>query len=115
MSAEAVGRPNVSAPCSAGVGGIGVWVSGQIAAKTGFETRLVVLGHVQRGGTPTAADRMLGTRFGVAAVDAAHSGDVGTLTALHGDHIELVRLAEATRELREVPKDLLAVAHALTA
>lgn len=113
--ADSSGRPVPPPPCGADVGNIGTWVRSEIAARTGFETRLVVLGHVQRGGTPTASDRLLGTRFGVAAVDAAHAGDVGTITALQGDRITLMPLAEATRELRAVPADLLAVAHTLTA
>jgi len=62
-----------------------------------------VLGHVQRGGTPTAFDRVLATRLGLAAIDAAHDGRWGTMPALRGTRIELVPLAEAVAELRTVP------------
>ena len=66
-------------------------------------TRATVLGHVQRGGTPTAFDRVLATRLGLAAIDAAHAGDWGMMTALHGNEIELVALADAVAEVRRVP------------
>ena len=62
-----------------------------------------MLGHVQRGGTPTAFDRVLATRFGLAAVDAAHAGRWGTMTALRSTDIELVALTEAVAQLRTVP------------
>jgi 6-phosphofructokinase 1 len=62
-----------------------------------------VLGHVQRGGTPTAFDRVLATRLGLAAVDAVHAGRWGMMTALHATNIELVALADAVREVRRVP------------
>ena len=64
-----------------------------------------MLGHVQRGGTPTAFDRVLATRLGLAAIDAAHSGDWGAMTALRGTQIELVRLADAVATLRVVPAE----------
>jgi ATP-dependent phosphofructokinase / diphosphate-dependent phosphofructokinase len=85
------------------LGGIGHWLEKEIEARTGFETRATVLGHVQRGGTPTALDRVLATRFGLAAIDAAHERRWGTMPALHGTRIELVPLAEAVAELRTVP------------
>jgi ATP-dependent phosphofructokinase / diphosphate-dependent phosphofructokinase len=85
------------------LGGIGNWLEGEIERRTGFETRATVLGHIQRGGTPTARDRVLATRFGLAAIDAAHEGRWGTMPALHGTRIELVELAEAVAELRTVP------------
>jgi ATP-dependent phosphofructokinase / diphosphate-dependent phosphofructokinase len=69
-----------------------------------------VLGHVQRGGTPTAYDRVLATRFGVAAIDAAHDGRWGLMPALRGTKIELVALAEAVAELRTVTPEEYAVA-----
>ena len=69
-----------------------------------------MLGHVQRGGTPTAFDRVLATRFGVAAIDAAHDGRWGTMPALHGTRIELVALAEAVAELHTVSPEDFAVA-----
>jgi 6-phosphofructokinase len=67
----------------------------EIEQRTGFECRMTILGHVQRGGTPLAFDRVLGTRFGVAAVDAATAGDHGKMVALKGTDIELVPLAAA--------------------
>ena len=88
------------------LGGIGHLLEREIETRTGFETRAVVLGHVQRGGTPTPYDRVLATRFGVAAIDAAHEGRWGMMPALRGTAIELVELAEAVRELRTVtPED----------
>jgi len=88
------------------LGGIAHWLEGQIEQKTGKETRATVLGHVQRGGTPTAFDRVLATRFGLHAIDAAHNGRWGTMTALRGTDIQLVALSEATAELKTVPKEL---------
>jgi phosphofructokinase-like protein len=84
------------------LGGIGQRLEREIEQRTGFETRAVVLGHIQRGGTPTAYDRVLATRFGVAAIDAAHDGRWGTMPALRGTRIELVALADAVAELRTV-------------
>jgi 6-phosphofructokinase 1 len=85
------------------LGGIGHALEREIEQRTGFETRATVLGHVQRGGTPTPFDRVLATRLGLAAVDAAHAGRWGTMTALHGTEIELVALADAVAEVRRVP------------
>jgi phosphofructokinase-like protein len=87
------------------LGGIGHRLEEEIERRTGFETRATVLGHVQRGGTPTAFDRVLATRFGLAAIDAAHEGAWGMMTALRATQIELVPLAEAVLELRTVPVD----------
>jgi ATP-dependent phosphofructokinase / diphosphate-dependent phosphofructokinase len=84
----------------------------EVEARTGFETRATVLGHVQRGGTPTAFDRVLATRCGIAAVDAATSGRWGTMTALRGAKIELVPLAEAVASLKTVPPEDFEVAEA---
>jgi phosphofructokinase-like protein len=92
------------------LGGIGQRLEAEIERRTGFETRAVVLGHIQRGGTPTAYDRVLATRFGVAAIDAAHDGRWGTMPALRGTAVDLVPLAEAVSELRTVPASDLAVA-----
>jgi 6-phosphofructokinase 1 len=92
------------------LGGIGQRLEREIEERTGFETRAVVLGHIQRGGTPTAYDRVLATRFGVAAIDAAHDGRWGTMPALRGTRIELVQLAEAVAELRTVTPEEYAVA-----
>jgi 6-phosphofructokinase 1 len=88
------------------LGGIAHWLEGEIEERTGKETRATVLGHVQRGGTPTAFDRVLATRFGLHAIDAADSGRWGTMTALRGTDIRLARLSEATAELKTVPKEL---------
>ncbi|AIG78189.1 6-phosphofructokinase [Amycolatopsis japonica] len=85
------------------LGGIGTWLADEIAARTGKESRAVVLGHVQRGGTPTAYDRVLATRFGLNAVDAVADGDFGVMVALRGTDIVRVKLAEATAELKTVP------------
>jgi 6-phosphofructokinase 1 len=87
------------------LGGIGQRLEREIEERTGFETRATVLGHVQRGGTPTAFDRVLATRVGVAAIDAAHEGNWGTMPALRGTRIELVPLSEAVERLRTVPPE----------
>jgi ATP-dependent phosphofructokinase / diphosphate-dependent phosphofructokinase len=94
------------------LGGIGQRLEHEIERRTGFETRAAVLGHIQRGGTPTAYDRVLATRFGVAAIDAAHEGRWGTMPALHGTRVELVPLAAAVAELRTVSPEEFAVAKA---
>ena len=80
------------------LGGIAVQLEQEIEQRTGFETRMTILGHVQRGGTPNAFDRVLGTRFGVAAADAATRGDFGRMVALRGTNIEVVPLEEALAE-----------------
>jgi 6-phosphofructokinase 1 len=85
------------------LGGIGHRLEREIEARTGFETRATVLGHVQRGGTPTAFDRVLATRLGLAAIDAAHDGEWGMMTAIHATEIRLVALSEAVAEVRRVP------------
>ncbi|APU16977.1 MULTISPECIES: 6-phosphofructokinase [Actinoalloteichus] len=85
------------------LGGVGNWLAEEIATRTGKESRAVVLGHVQRGGTPTAYDRVLATRFGLHAIDAVHDSDFGVMVALRGTDIVRVKLAEATAELKTVP------------
>jgi 6-phosphofructokinase 1 len=80
------------------LGGIGVTLEGEIERRTGFETRVTILGHVQRGGTPVAFDRVLATRFGVAAMDAVAGGRFGTMVALRGSEIVEVALEDALRE-----------------
>jgi 6-phosphofructokinase 1 len=92
------------------LGGIGDQLAKEIESRTGYETRAIVLGHVQRGGTPTAFDRVLATRFGIAAVDAVHDGDFGKMVALRAGKIVRVPLAEATDELKLVDPDILDVA-----
>jgi 6-phosphofructokinase 1 len=84
----------------------------QIEERTGFETRVTVLGHVQRGGSPTARDRVLATRFGLKAADLAHEGRFGRMAALRGDAIADASLAEATAELKTVPPGWYEVAEA---
>jgi 6-phosphofructokinase 1 len=85
------------------LGGIGHVLEREIEARTGFESRQTVLGHVQRGGTPTAYDRILATRFGLHAIDAVHEGDSGVMVALKGTDIIRVPLSSATTELKLVP------------
>jgi phosphofructokinase-like protein len=85
------------------LGGIGQRLEAEIEQRTGYETRATVLGHTQRGGSPTAFDRVLATRLGVAAIDAAAQARWGTMPALRGNQIELVPLGEAVAELRTVP------------
>jgi phosphofructokinase-like protein len=89
------------------LGGISTVVAAEIEKLIGLEARVTMLGHVLRGGTPSAFDRMLATRFGIAAVDAAHDRAFGMMVGLHGGLIERVELADATRELKGVPESLL--------
>jgi ATP-dependent phosphofructokinase / diphosphate-dependent phosphofructokinase len=88
------------------LGGIAHWLEHEIEQRTGKETRATVLGHVQRGGTPTAFDRVLATRFGLHAIDAADAGRWGKMTALQGTDIQLADLRDATAELKTVPREL---------
>ncbi len=94
------------------LGGVGEQLAREIEDRTGFETRVTVLGHVQRGGSPTARDRILATRYGLKAADLAHEGRFGRMAALHGDAIVDISLAEATGELKTVPADRYEVARA---
>jgi phosphofructokinase-like protein len=96
------------------LGGIGVRLEQEIETRTGFETRATILGHIQRGGTPTAFDRVLATRLGIAAIDAANGSNWGNMASLRGQRIELVALEEAVRELRTVTDEDYAVAEALS-
>ncbi len=82
--------------------GIGDWLAKEVEQRTGKDARCTVLGHIQRGGTPTAFDRVLATRFGLHAIDALHDGAWGTMVALRGTNIIRVPLAEATKELKTV-------------
>jgi 6-phosphofructokinase 1 len=88
------------------LGGIGVVLESEIEARTGYETRVTILGHVQRGGTPVAVDRVIGTRYGVAAVGAAAAGRFGTMVALRATAITEVPLAEALAHPRLLDPDL---------
>jgi phosphofructokinase-like protein len=92
------------------LGGIGSGLATELEKRTGFETRATILGHIQRGGTPTAFDRVLATRFGVAAIDAASDGKTGQMVALRGTEIVLIPLSEAVGEPKVVGDDLYAVA-----
>ncbi len=88
------------------LGGIGVTLEPEIESRTGYETRATILGHVQRGGSPTAFDRVLATRLGVAAIEALAAGRSGTMVALHGTDINEVALEEALREPKLVDPGL---------
>jgi 6-phosphofructokinase 1 len=92
------------------LGGVGHVLAQEIEDRTGFETRVTVLGHVQRGGSPTPRDRILATRFGLKAADLVYEGRFGRMAALHGDSIVDVAIEEATRELKRVPASLIQVA-----
>src|SRR5690348_5740633 len=92
------------------LGGIGEWLASEIEKRTGKEARTTVLGHIQRGGTPTAFDRVLATRFGLHAIDAVNAADWGKMVALRGTDIVRVPLADATTELKTVRPELYAEA-----
>jgi ATP-dependent phosphofructokinase / diphosphate-dependent phosphofructokinase len=92
--------------------GVGDALARQIEERTGFETRVTVLGHVQRGGSPTPRDRVLATRFGLKAADLAHEGKFGRMAALQGDRVVDVSLKDATAELKTVPAEWYDVAKA---
>jgi len=92
--------------------GVGDALGREIEERTGFETRVTVLGHVQRGGTPTPRDRVLATRFGLKAADLALAGEFGQMAALRGDDVVAVPLAEATAKLKVVPTEWYDVARA---
>jgi 6-phosphofructokinase 1 len=94
------------------LGGVGHELAAEIEERTGFETRVTVLGHVQRGGSPTPRDRVLATRYGLKAADLVQEGRFGQMAALRGDSIVDVSLAEATAQLKTVPDDWYAVAKA---
>jgi phosphofructokinase-like protein len=96
------------------LGGIGNVLAAEIEARTGFETRAVILGHTQRGGSPTAFDRMLATRYGVGAIDLVHQGGFGRMVALKGNEITSVPITDAIARTRCVPQELINVALSLT-
>lgn len=89
------------------LGGIANVLAPAIEQRTGFETRVTILGHIQRGGSPTAYDRVLATRFGIAAIEAVHDGDFGKMVALQADHIARVPLADAVGRTKVVDDQLL--------
>jgi 6-phosphofructokinase 1 len=88
------------------LGGVGNRIQTEIERRTGFETRVTILGHVLRGGTPTAYDRVLATRFGIEAIDAAHEHDFGKMVALRGPDIVRVPIEEGVKELKTVAPDV---------
>jgi 6-phosphofructokinase 1 len=92
------------------LGGIGQFLGRELEMRTGFETRVTVLGHVQRGGSPTAHDRILATQFGVKAHDLVREGRFGSMAAMVCGRIEAVSLEEAVRELKTVDMDLYRIA-----
>jgi ATP-dependent phosphofructokinase / diphosphate-dependent phosphofructokinase len=92
------------------LGGIGDVLAKEIRQRTGFDARVTVLGHVQRGGTPTAFDRVLATRFGLRAIEAVHEGAFGQMVALQAGKIVRIPIAEAVKELKTVDPELLEVA-----
>jgi 6-phosphofructokinase 1 len=92
--------------------GVGERLAEEIGSRTSFETRVTVLGHVQRGGSPTARDRVLATRFGLKAADLVEAGNFGQMAALRGDDVIAVSLEEATAELKTVPDDWYEVGRA---
>ena len=89
------------------LGGIGGVLAREIEKRTGFETRSVVLGHIQRGGSPTAFDRVLATRYGLGAIDMVHRGEFGQMAALRGNRIVSIPLAEAIASNRKVDPEIL--------
>lgn len=95
------------------LGGIANVLAREIERRTGFETRAVILGHTQRGGSPTAFDRMLATRYGIGAIDMVHNGDFGCMVALKGNDIRSVPLADAISRRRQVSEELIDVALSL--
>ncbi len=110
-----ISEPPVDAYGHKRLGGIATVIADEVEKRTSLETRVTILGHVQRGGSPTPFDRVLATRFGVAAIDAAHDGNFGQMVALRSGAIELVPLKEATMNLKPVSPELLEVAHAFFA
>jgi 6-phosphofructokinase 1 len=94
------------------LGGVGEQLAREIEERTGFESRVTVLGHVQRGGSPTPRDRVLATRYGLKAADLVEEGSFGTMAALQGDDIVAVPLADAVAELKTVPPKWFDVAKA---
>ncbi|MDY7227281.1 6-phosphofructokinase [Hyalangium rubrum] len=99
---DEAGRPRL--------GGVGSIVAHEIERRTGFETRVSVLGHIQRGGVPTAHDRVLATRYGIHACDMVARGEFGKMAALRGNDIVSVDLSLATKELKRVPEEFFKIA-----
>lgn len=94
-------------------GSVGNTLAQEIEKRTGFETRSVVLGHIQRGGTPSSFDRVLATRYGLGAIDMVHRGEFGKMAALRGNHIVSVPLSDAISTNRKVDAEMLEVANGI--
>ena len=116
VAAGAAGESNVLAAGGvdefghARLGGIGNFLATEIEKRTGYETRSAILGHVQRGGTPSAFDRVLGTRYGLGAIDLVHEGKFGQMVSLKGNKITSIPLAEAVASNRRVDQDTMSLA-----
>lgn len=94
------------------LGGVGQFLAEEIERRTGYEARYVILGYIQRGGSPTAFDRVLGTRFGVAAIDLVHKGEFGKMVCLDGNSIKSLPMAETIGKSKLVDEELYSVAEA---
>jgi 6-phosphofructokinase len=103
---RAVASADVDAFGHPRLGGVGAALAAEIEERTHFETRVTTLGHVQRGGSPTARDRVLATRFGLKAADLVREGSWGMMAALRGDEIVAVPISEAVAQLKVVPREL---------
>jgi 6-phosphofructokinase len=97
------------------LGGIGNSLAKEIEKRTGFETRTVVLGHIQRGGSPSAFDRVLATRYGLAAIDMVHRGDFGHMAAVQGNKLVSIPLTQALSKNRTVDQEMMDVAAGILA
>src|SRR6202022_3757023 len=95
------------------LGGIGSLLAQEIEKRTGFESRSVVLGHIQRGGSPSAFDRVLATRYGLGAIDMVHRGEFGQMAALRGNKIISIPLAEAIASNRGVEEEMIQIVDGL--
>src|SRR5207247_6834971 len=95
------------------LGGIGNTWAQELERRTGFETRTVVLGHIQRGGSPTAFDRVLATRYGLGAIDMVHRGEFGCMAALRANKIVSIPLADAVSKNRTVDQEMIDVANGI--
>jgi phosphofructokinase-like protein len=105
VGGEQIYQPRKDPTAPRRLGGIGQWVASELAKMCDHEIRVTVLGHVQRGGSPSSFDRILGTRFGATAVRLVAEGRFGEMVSLRGEHIEAVTIAEAVSQLKTVPLD----------
>src|SRR5690606_33613510 len=113
LPADGPVEPTVDAPADGDprrLSGVGEWLAREVEQRTGQEARTTVLGHIQRGGTPSPFDRWLATRFGLHAIDAVHDRAWGTMVALHGTEVARVSLRAATSRLKTVDPRLYAEA-----